>query len=117
MFSLGSSHRYFLYRGACDMRKSFDGLCGLIRSELQRSPTSGEVFVFLNRRGTHMKLLHWERGGFVLYYKRLEQGSFAVPKRLPSSGVLTWSELVLMVEGILVEKQRLRRRFELTKTA
>lgn len=117
MFSLGSWHRYFLYRDACDMRKSFDGLCGLISSELQRNPISGEVFVFLNRRGTHMKLLHWERGGFVLYYKRLEQGSFAVPKSLPSGGVLTWSALVLMVEGILVEKQRFRRRFELTKMA
>ena len=98
------------------MRKSFDGLCGLISGELGRNPTSGEVFVFINRRGTHMKLLHWERGGFVLYYKRLEQGTFALPKTLPSHGVLPWSELVLMVEGILVEKHSQRRRFELQKT-
>ncbi|MFO7845399.1 MAG: IS66 family insertion sequence element accessory protein TnpB [Balneolaceae bacterium] len=75
MFSLSSSHRYNLYRGACDMRKSFNGLSGLVRSELGRDPTSGEVFVFLNRRLTLLKLLHWESGGFVLYYKRLEEGT------------------------------------------
>jgi transposase len=56
------------------MRKSFDALCGLVISVMQRQPTSGEVFVFLNRSRTHIKLLHWEHGGFVLYYKRLEQG-------------------------------------------
>ncbi|MFS8618088.1 MAG: IS66 family insertion sequence element accessory protein TnpB [Solitalea sp.] len=117
MFTLGSSHTYFLYRGACDMRKSFDGLCGLVSRELKREATSGEVFVFLNRRGTHMKLLHWERGGFVLYYKRLEQGTFPLPRQQAADGLLPWSELVLMVEGILIEKRRLRRRFELTKTA
>ncbi|WP_159634659.1 IS66 family insertion sequence element accessory protein TnpB [Sphingobacterium composti Ten et al. 2007 non Yoo et al. 2007] len=67
----------FIYKdGHCDMRKSFDGLCGLIISVMQRQPTSGEVFVFLNRSRTHIKLLHWEHGGFVLYYKRLESGTF-----------------------------------------
>src|SRR5690606_22725089 len=76
MFSLGSSHRFYLSEGHCDMRKSFDGLCGLVISVRQRQPTSGEVFVFLNRSRTHIKLLHWEHGGFVLYYKRLEQGTF-----------------------------------------
>lgn len=52
MFSLSSSHRYFLYQGRCDMRKAFDGLCGLVSTELGRNPTSGEVFVFLNRPRT-----------------------------------------------------------------
>lgn len=70
MFALGSSHILYLYDGFCDMRISFDGLCGLISSVMQRQATSGEVFVFLNRSRTHVKLLHWEKGGFVLYYKR-----------------------------------------------
>src|SRR5690606_28462797 len=104
MFSLGSSHRYYLYSGHCDMRKSFDGLCGLISGGLGRSATSGDVFVFLNRRRTHMKLLHWEHGGFVLYYKRLEGGNFPLPKSNGIHGQIDWSELVLMVEGIVVEK-------------
>src|SRR5690606_21880312 len=98
MFSLGSSHRYYLYNGHCDMRKSFDGLCGLVSSGLGRGATGGDVFVFLNRRRTHMKLLHWEHGGFVLYYKRLEGGTFPLPKDSSSSGEIDWSELVSITE-------------------
>ena len=93
------------------MRKSFDGLCGLVASAMDRRPTSGEVFVFLNRRRTHIKLLHWERGGFVLYYKRLESGTFAPPR--PKNGELSWSDLVLMVEGIQVVKSVRKKRFSL----
>jgi len=73
MFSLSSTNTYQLYRGPCDMRKSFNGLSGLVRSELGREPTSGEVFIFVNRRRTHVKLLHWQQGGYVLWYKRLEK--------------------------------------------
>lgn len=113
MFSLGSSHNYYLYRGNCDMRKSFDGLCGLVGSELGRVPTSGEVFVFLNRKRSHIKLLHWEYGGFVLYYKRLESGSFPLPKNSLSDNGINWSDLVLMVEGIQVIKSTKRKRFSL----
>lgn len=111
MFSLSSSHCYRLYRGACDMRKSFDGLSGLVRSELGRDPTNGEVFVFLNRRRTHLKLLHWEAGGFVLYYKRLEKGTFTPPPLAREQTVVRWPELVLMVEGIQVHDSRQKPRY------
>jgi len=111
MFSLGSSHRFHLYDGFCDMRKSFDGLCGLVASVMQRQPTSGEVFVFLNRTRTHIKLLHWEHGGFVLYYKRLEQGTFPIAKH--KAGELSWSDLVLMIEGIQVVKSIQKKRYSL----
>jgi transposase len=93
------------------MRKSFDGLCGLVRSGPQRSPTSGEVFVFLNRSRTHIKLLHWESGGFVLYYKRLEQGTFLTPTGRGNE--MSWSDLVLMVEGIHVVKSIRKKRYSL----
>lgn len=112
MFSLGSSHRYYLYQGHCDMRKSMDGLSGLVSNELCRSPTSGEVFVFVNRRRTHMKLLHWEPGGFVLYYKRLENGTFSLPKNAPVAS-LSWSDLVLMVQGIRIVKSYQNKRYQL----
>ena len=102
MFSLGSSHRFYLYDGHCDMRKSFDGLCGLVITVMGRQPTSGEVFVFLNRNRTHIKLLHWEHGGFVLYYKRLERGTFGSSGL--KKGELSRSDLVLLVEGIQVIK-------------
>lgn len=112
MFSLSSSHRYHLYRGACDMRKSFNGLSGLVRSELGRDPASGEVFVFLNRRRTLLKLLHWEPGGFVLYYKRLEEGTFTPPVLGGDQSMVAWPQLVLMVEGITVERSRQNRRYQ-----
>ena len=111
MFSLGSSHKFYLYDGFCDMRKSFDGLCGLVSSLMQRQPTSGEVFIFLNRSRTHIKLLHWERGGFVLYYKRLEQGTILTPK--DAQNELNWSDLILMVEGIHVVKSIQKERYSL----
>lgn len=108
MFSLNSAQQYFLYQGHCDMRKSFNGLCGLVSSELKREVSGGDVFVFLNRQRTHIKLLHWEYGGFVLYYKRLEQGTFPIPKKEQ----LSWADLVLMVEGIQVHKSRQLRRYQ-----
>lgn len=111
MFSLSSSHRYRLYRGVCDMRKSFDGLSGLVLNELGRDPASGEVFVFLNRRRTHLKLLHWESGGFVLYYKRLEKGTFTPPVSRGDGTTLRWPELVLMIEGIQVQTSRQKPRY------
>jgi len=111
MFSLSSSHRYHLYRGACDMRKSFNGLSGLVRDELGRDPAGGEVFVFLNRRRTLLKLLHWESGGFVLYYKRLEEGTFVPPTLEANQTVVQWPQLVLMVEGITVQRSSQRRRY------
>lgn len=94
------------------MRKGFDGLCGLVNSELGRVATSGEVFIFLNRTRTHLKILHWEPGGFVLYYKRLESGTFPLPQKIISSNI-SWTDLVLMIEGIQVLKSSQRKRFTL----
>ena len=104
MFSLSSSHRYLLYSQPTDMRKSFDALCGIVRNELQRNPLSGEVFIFLNRGKTHIKLLHWEDGGLVLYYKRLEKGTFAPPFSDKTNPHISYPQLVLMTEGIVIKK-------------
>ena len=111
MFALGSSHRFFLFGGVVDMRKGFDGLCGLVRSSLNRDPLSGEVYIFLNRSRTLVKLLHWEAGGLVIYYKRLEKGTFRPPEGMEGGGKLPWSSLVLMVEGIRVLESRQLPRF------
>ncbi|AGA80665.1 MULTISPECIES: IS66 family insertion sequence element accessory protein TnpB [Echinicola] len=110
MFSLGSQHQYFLYRSPVDMRKGFNGLYGMVINELDRDPVSGEVFVFVNRHRNLIKLLHWEKGGFVVYYKRLEKGTFLLPEDR-GDGVLEWPELVLMVEGIQVDGYRQRPRY------
>ena len=80
MFTLTAQHRFHLYSEPTDMRKSFDGLSGLIRNNLDREPGSGEVFVFINRPRNKIKLLHWVGSGYVLYYKRLEEGTFEIPQ-------------------------------------
>ncbi|MEA3476683.1 MAG: IS66 family insertion sequence element accessory protein TnpB [Bacteroidota bacterium] len=113
MFSLTSSFRYYLYREPTDMRRSFDGLSGIVQGQLERNPTSGEVFIFINRRRNKVKLLRWEQGGFILYYKRLEQGTFELPKfeKDSVSYRMSWSGLMLMIEGISIEKSKQRRRY------
>lgn len=113
MFDLGSAHRYFLYSQPTDMRKSFDALCLVVEMGMQRNPISGEVFIFINRPRNRMKLLRWDFGGFVLYYKRLEQGTFELPSSVinNSSMVINWSELVMMVQGISLQHIRTRKRF------
>ena len=63
MNAFSASSRFFLYQGVCDMRKGFDGLCGLVRTQMKQDPLSGDVFVFINRRRTHIKLLVWDRTG------------------------------------------------------
>ena len=95
------------------MRKSFDGLCGLVQNKLNRNPSSGEVFVFINKPRNKIKLLHWEFGGFVLYYKRLEEGTLEVPVPTAKAHSLEigWSELMLMIEGISLKDVRRRKRF------
>ncbi|WP_446717928.1 IS66 family insertion sequence element accessory protein TnpB [Dyadobacter sp. OTU695] len=72
-----------------------------------------KVFVFLNRPRTHIKLLHWENGGFVLYYKRLKKGTFPLPKAMDGRVSLSWAELVLMVEGVQIQKSTQKTRFRL----
>lgn len=113
MFSLISSHKYYLHAGATDMRKSFDSLCGLIQCNVGRSPIGGEVYIFINRYRNRIKLLHWEYGGFVLYYKRLESGTLELPEvdEKTKSVQVNWSTLVMMVEGISLEKSKKRRRY------
>lgn len=117
MFSLGTGLTYQLYSKPCDMRKSFDGLSGIIRDQLRGDPLSGEVFIFLNRTGNLMKLLHWQEGGFVLYYKRLEKGTFTRPKIEPGSTAIKWSELLFMLEGIQVKAYVKKERYKLEKQA
>ena len=113
MIGLTSHHTYYLYNGVCDMRKGFDGLSGLISTEMSRSPLDGSVYLFINRRRDRMKMLVYERGGFMLYYKRLEQGRFELPRSNNEGRIrMEWETLVLMLTGISLIQNNRRKRYK-----
>lgn len=115
MFSLSPRPRFFLYAWPADMRKGFDALGGLVRNQMQGDPLSGDVFVFVNRARTQIRLLYFDGDGFVIVAKRLEQGTFAVAPAEPDSTVcsrpLERQDLLLMLEGIDRLQTRTRVRY------
>lgn len=92
--------RIYVCLGATDMRRSFDGLAAIAQQVLELDPFCGAWFVFRNRRGDRLKILWWDGTGYCLFYKRLESGTFPMPRL--SEGVMTLSsaELALLLEGI-----------------
>lgn len=112
MFSI-SHGRYFLYSHPTDMRKSFDGLCGLITSKMKQNPMGGDLFIFINKKRNRIKMLRWEPGGFVLFYKRLEKGTFEMPKKQSDYNHLSidYSELMMIITGISMKYAKKRPRF------
>ena len=112
MFRPTSHLRFFLYRRPTDMRKSFDGLSGVIASILQQNPLSGAVYVFINKRRDRIKLLLWDGDGFWIFYKRLERGTFQIPPDSSESASceLVYDQLLLILQGIDLAsvKRRLR---------
>ena len=83
------------------MRKGMNSLCGVVHDKMGYDVRLGDVFIFINRQRTTMKLLHAEDGGLVLYIKRLEEGTFRLPSydKESKSYPMQWRDLVLMVEG------------------
>jgi hypothetical protein len=102
MFSLNDTMRYFLCPGKTDMRKGMNSLCGVVQNQMGYDVRMGDVFIFISRNRTTIKLLHAEDGGLVLYIKRLEEGTFRIPSYDPESRSypMDWRDLVMMVEGI-----------------
>lgn len=105
MFTLSSSNRFHLYGKPTDMRKSFNGLSGLVQNKLGRNPLCGDVFIFINKKLDKIKLLHFGRGGFTLYYKRLEKGQFELPEYDLSvcSIKLDYAQMVMIVDGLSIK--------------
>jgi transposase len=110
MLGIGSATRVYVATGATDMRKSFEGLFGLVRDRLQADPLSGHVFLFSNAQRNRLKLLFWDGSGLWVCAKRLEKGRF----RWPEAGAgqtritLTQEEVTLLLGGIDLTQTRRR---------
>jgi len=114
MFALGTTHQFQLYNRPCDMRKSFDSLRGLVINDLDQNPDNGTVYIFINKLRNKVKLLHWQSGGFILYYKRLESGTFELPSYDSEVGslCLSYAQLILLIDGIAITNITRKKRYE-----
>ena len=113
MFSLDSNSRYFMCQHPASMRKGIDSLFNLIQSESPLSPMSGDVFVFFSKNRQSVKILRWDTDGFLLYQKRLERGSFELPRINLATGYyeLSWETFSFIMAGVSLESVQFRKRY------
>lgn len=111
MFFAEAQIRVHLYGQPADMRKSYDGLQALARHAMERDPLDGSLYVFVNRRGTQIKCLYFDRSGFCIWGKRLEAGRFLSNWNEVRTREMDWTGLKLLLEGL--EARRVRKRFSL----
>jgi transposase len=109
VITIPRSVRIFIGRNPIDMRKSIDGLMSVVQEELRQDAYSGHLFVFLSRRADRVKILAWDKGGFVLLYKRLERGQFKLPHidQETMAVEIDSTQLAMLLDGI--EFGRVRR--------
>jgi transposase len=119
MLSFPPAVRIWLGAQAVDLRKSFDTLAELVRQHLQHDPLSGHLFVFRNKRSDRLKLLYWDEDGFVIVYKRLEQGTFRWPSVAEGqrSVSLRAAELTMLLDGVDWQKAPRGKRYHRPATA
>ena len=110
------SRTYYLYNKPTDMRKSFNTLGVIVKHSMNLDLLSGAGFIFINKRRTHLKMLLWEGDGFSLYYKRLAKGTFEHPN-IALGKAITYQQLLLILQGISLQKIVKRKRFLLAKTS
>lgn len=113
MTHLPASVRVYLCARACDMRKSFDGLQALVTQTMELDPFAGHLFVFGNRRRDRVKILYWDRDGFAVWAKRLEEGTYAMPFEEDGERrrEITAQELGALLSGIDLSQARRRKRY------
>src|SRR5262245_17044738 len=112
MLTLSPAVRIYVATGATDLRRSIDGLAAVVRERFGLDPLGGHLFVFRNRRGDRIKILAWDRSGFWILYKRLEQGTFAWPTEMTGSVEMRSSDLALLLAGVDLAQTRRRRWYE-----
>jgi transposase len=103
---------YYVYTNSVDMRCGIDSLSGIVKNQLQQNPLSGDLFIFLNKRKTQLKLLHWQEDGFALFCKRLEKGTYELPiKGAGLSHQIKPEELLFMLQGVMLKTVKKRTRY------
>ena len=114
MLNLSPTTRIWICTAATDMRKGFDGLCGLIRQGLSSNPLSGEVFVFRNKSADRVKILTFEGDGLAIYYKRLEAGRFHFPLAADGNRKVTLraADLLMLLDGVDLESVKRQKRYQ-----
>jgi transposase len=115
MIHLPASVRVYLCLTACDMRKSFDSLHALVRDHLELDAYAGHLVVFTSRRRDRVKILYWDRDGFALWSKRLEEGTYAMPvAEIPGERrrEITAQELGALLSGIDLKQAARRKRYQ-----
>ena len=115
MFFAEGQIKVFLYGQPTDMRRSFDGLQALARHTMGKDPLDGSLYVFVNRRGTQVRVLYFDRSGFCVWSKRLECGRFISDWRRVHTQKMNWTALKLLLEGIEPGRQRKRYRHEINE--
>lgn len=115
MFSLNESLVYYLYPRYISMNKGIECLYELIRSDMGANPLSGDVFLFFSKKRDMVKILRWDSDGFILYHKRLEAGSFELPRFKPRQGLyeLEWETFFMIIRGIPLRTAPLRKRLRI----
>jgi len=111
VLSLSAQTRIFAATEPVDFRKAHDGLVAIVRDHFADDPFDGSLFVFFNKRRDRIKLLLWDRNGFWLFYKRLERGTFRATKGRGKRVEIRRAELSMILEGIDLEKGKMRRHF------
>ena len=111
--------RIWLSSEATDMRCGFDRLAERVRVVIGQDPLGGHLFVFRSRRGDRLKILLWDRDGFVLWYKRLETGVFKLPRMIADSHSIEIraSELAMILDGIDMTKLKRVPRYQRTNAS
>jgi transposase len=119
MFNLAPSRRIFIHAVPTDLRKSFDGLCGIVSAQFQRNILDGDYFVFFNRSLNRCKILLWDRDGLILVYKRLEVGRFQRPLTRGDHSLaieVDSTTLTLILAGVDLASVKRRKRYRVEHT-
>ena len=117
MLSLPTSVRIWLATQATDLRKSFDSLAEMVRQQLRGDPLSGQLFVFRNKRADRVKLLYWDDDGYVIVYKRLEEGVFRFPQAEAAGVEIRAADLQMLLDGVDLDSVKRSKRYRRLRPA